>query len=221
MGCKRHFPIFATSTTLLKWYYRTFTDPWRKGFFFSILLHGVILGLLLRWQASLPPPQESAALALNLITAKLYGIPVRRHDQAPRSFAKNPPWPPKGGDKAEISKSVVSAGGFLAKGESGELQNRAPLAYGSFDLLLNQKLEENKIYPRLAQQLNQTGFAKLSFWLDKTGEILSPTLEASTGVAILDEAALKTVLAINPVTEAKTHLSQKTQFVVNIRFIVE
>lgn len=203
---------------------------WTKGLILSIILHGIFLGLLLWWWVDQEHPKR-VALEVGLMTAALYprqtyAKPLKQKKIWRKSallskknkVSFHPPlqkknerlFPPfeKAGS-APVPENLLIRGGILKSGSEASQQ---------LTNLLNRKLEENKFYPLLAQTLRQTGIAKVSFWLDKTGEISTPKIETSTNITILDEAALKTVQAINPVIEAKALLTQKKQFVVNIRF---
>ena len=70
----------------------------------------------------------------------------------------------------------------------------------------------HKTYPDMAQQLNQTGVATVSFMLHPNGNITGLTLVHSSGYEDLDQAALAAVTAAQPFPGIHAYLHQPRQF---------
>lgn len=178
-------------------------------FLFAVLLHGCLLGFFL-WgdhdsshkKTELPIWTTAELVFRPKIVLKQ---PIRSKSGKIKKYAK-----------PEMIAPITSS--FEPEGLGGTFLNTTKEQNNKLLQLLNRKIEEHLVYPILAQKLNQTGVAKISFWLDVTGEISQPKVEISTSKAMLDNAALKTVQTINPVAEAKQWLNQKEQFVVDIHF---
>jgi TonB family protein len=84
--------------------------------------------------------------------------------------------------------------------------------------LLHQAIAKKQSYPQEALMLNEKGTARVRFLLYLDGHIEELSLLKSSGFATLDSSALTTVKEIAPITEAKTHLRQKTFFSVDVIF---
>ena len=84
--------------------------------------------------------------------------------------------------------------------------------------LVYRDIAAHKTYPEMAQQLNQTGVATVSFMLHPDGKITGLTLVRSSGYQDLDQAALAAVTAAQPFTGVQAYLREARQFQLNIHF---
>ena len=84
--------------------------------------------------------------------------------------------------------------------------------------LVYRDIATHKTYPEMAQQLNQTGVATVSFMLHPDGKITGMTLVRSSGYEDLDQAALAAVTAAQPFPDIHAYLHQPRQFQLKIHF---
>jgi protein TonB len=62
---------------------------------------------------------------------------------------------------------------------------------------LSRAFEQNKHYPRRARRMRKQGLVNVSFTIEQSGKINNIRIEKSSGSAILDEAAIRTVKRID------------------------
>lgn len=66
-------------------------------------------------------------------------------------------------------------------------------AEGRFARGVRTRIEQKKVYPDTARDLGMSGTVEVSYTLDRGGRLLKAEISASSGYALLDQAALKAV----------------------------
>ncbi|UPK26284.1 energy transducer TonB family protein [Bradyrhizobium sp. 195] len=82
---------------------------------------------------------------------------------------------------------------------------------------LSAHIAKSRLFP--AQALGQTGEARVSFVVDRSGKLVARALAASTGSRLLDDAALEIVARAQPFPQPPSEMKEETySFVVPIVF---
>jgi len=97
------------------------------------------------------------------------------------------------------------------KAVSGEKLNE-------LDALIYRDISAHKIYPEMAQELNQTGVVTVTFTLEPSGEIKGLVMINSSGYEDLDQAAQEAVLSAQPFAGIEKYLNTEQSFRLNIEF---
>ena len=112
------------------------------------------------------------------------------------------------------NRSKVDSSKAIAKNTSVQTKGRRkPLL-----MLLHNAIMHNKITPENAQVLGIKGNVVVSFYLRKSGLISNVKVLKSSSYAILDQAAVKSILGINPFFKAKQYLKHSQKFVITIQY---
>lgn len=129
--------------------------------------------------------------------------PIAEHGSLPKAVSHHPqishPTPPK---KPHLAETKAISGTKLNK----------------LIAIVYRDIAAHKTYPEMAQQLNQTGVATVSFMLHPDGKITGLTLVRSSGYQDLDQAALAAVTAAQPFSGVQAYLREARQFRLNIHF---
>lgn len=160
-----------------------------------------------------PPPVSEAELAARRIQPKPKPIapkPVQPKPLPPqpvRSRAEPSPSPPA----PALPQAVVA--------NPGATDRRPPSALPTWQGILVAHLERHKRYPRAAQFRRQQGIVQLRFSIDRAGNVLSHTVERSSGIAVLDEEALRMVARAQPFPVPPEQLAgERFDFTVPVQF---
>lgn len=145
-----------------------------------------------------PPPAAPDRIATPLPTPSISG---NQGGVSPPSIL-----PPQLQGTAPIGAAPRSAVTALPRVDAGEAvpparaeplppQNVAPaIATGAeragYGRQLTALIESRKIYPRQAQRRRQEGTVRVTFTLDRTGQVISARIDRASGQGVLDEAAL-------------------------------
>lgn len=97
------------------------------------------------------------------------------------------------------------------KAVSGEKLNE-------LNALIYRDISAHKIYPEMAQELNQTGVVTVTFTLEPSGEIKGLVMINSSGYEDLDQAAQEAVLSAQPFAGIEKYLNTEQSFRLNIEF---
>lgn len=145
----------------------------------SLLLHLLPVALVV---FILPQLQDSAEKEQSTIVYSVL-LEKRRQVAAPVPTAKSSaqPSPSRRSGNAELDLS-------------GE--HRAMRA--SYEMLLASRIERQRYYPQRARQLRQEGQPIVRMVIDPQGQAKQIAIESSSGVALLDEAALEIVRRAQP-----------------------
>ena len=84
--------------------------------------------------------------------------------------------------------------------------------------IIHDRISMYQIYPQQAVSLDQTGNVQVEFNLAPSGQISDIRLLHSSGFFDLDNAALMTLHAINPINKVASYLSKSQLFVIEINF---
>jgi len=90
--------------------------------------------------------------------------------------------------------------------------------YNSVLQQLHNAIAKAQRYPENAYQLNQHGTTKIEFILHPNGTMSQIALIKESGYSLLDEAALRSVKAIQPFYMSGNHLIKSERFSVSIEF---
>lgn len=145
-----------------------------------------------------PPPAAQDRIATPLPTPSISG---NRGGVSPPSIL-----PPQLQGTAPIGAAPRNAVAALPRVDAGKAvpparaeplppQNVAPaIATGAeragYGRQLTALIESRKIYPRQAQRRRQEGTVRVTFTLDRTGQVISARIDRASGQGVLDEAAL-------------------------------
>ncbi|WP_158006933.1 energy transducer TonB, partial [Piscirickettsia litoralis] len=88
-------------------------------------------------------------------------------------------------------------------------------------IYLNQVINAHKIYPEIAQELGNQGNVNVSFKLFPSGIIENLHIAQSSGYQRLDQAAIDTMKASVPFTQASQYIHQPQKFTLPIQYHLE
>ena len=112
--------------------------------------------------------------------------------------------------RSQLNK-LYSAEKPTIKAVSGEKLNE-------LNALIYRDISAHKIYPEMAQELNQTGVVTVTFTLEPSGEIKGLVMINSSGYEDLDQAAQEAVLSAQPFAGIEKYLNTEQSFRLNIEF---
>ena len=112
--------------------------------------------------------------------------------------------------RSQLNK-LYSAEKPTIKAVSGEKLNE-------LNALIYRDISAHKIYPEMAQELNQTGVVTVTFTLEPSGEIKGLVIINSSGYEDLDQAAQEAVLSAQPFAGIEKYLNTEQSFRLNIEF---
>lgn len=157
--------------------------------------------------------------------------PVPRPPTTPRP-APPPPKPvnrpavPRPSTPATPPRGTASrSGGKPAAGDNAGSGGRPAAATAGSGPALNAYtariaalLERQKRYPRQAQRLRQEGTVRVRFTVERSGAVVSPRIERSSGHALLDQAALELLRRVSPLPPLPPELGARLDLVVPIAY---
>ncbi|MCB1755286.1 MAG: energy transducer TonB [Gammaproteobacteria bacterium] len=121
--------------------------------------------------------------------------------------------PPPTSQAAEQAKAPSQEAIAPAAPSAGEQSWRASLVA---------RLDKAKRYPRRARRLRQEGVSYLRFSMDRDGNILSSSLERSSGHPLLDEETLALLKRAEPLPPPPPVVAgERLEFVVPVEFILK
>jgi len=142
--------------------------------------------------------------------------PVAKHGSLPKAVSHHPqishPIPPK---PKTLTKQPHHAAPPPHQAETKAISGTT---LNKLIAMVYRDIAAHKTYPEMAQQLNQTGVATVSFMLHPDGKITALTLVRSSGYEDLDQAALEAVTAAQPFLGMHAYLHQPRQFQLKIHF---
>lgn len=141
-------------------------------------------------ELSEPPPREESAPVLE---PKTEPPPPSKPKTPPAPKKKTPP--PENNaitPKSVARKLAVSAPRKPVRSAAEVKEEQRYLA------ALRARIEQKKFYPRPSRRRGETGRVIVRFAIQKNGELADLTVVRSSGIARLDEAALKTLRRITP-----------------------
>lgn len=153
--------------------------------------------------SAVPPPRPATP---PVPTAKPAKVPAKARPRIPAPSAKvsataapgnqAPVAENAGGDThASLSSTAMGGTGTDARSSAPAW---APVAQARYEQLLFAWMDRHKQYPLLAQRRGLQGGGSLRVRIDRSGRVLERTLDQSTGVALLDQAALDMVRRASP-----------------------
>lgn len=123
----------------------------------------------------------------------------------PAPTGSNGPAARKGGDGGGHGGAAASAGG-------GKTQDRYYAELAAW-------LERHKRYPQRARQMRQEGVVRIRFAINRTGKVISHSVEKSSGHRALDEAASELLRRASPMPAIPPALGQsRLEIVVPIAY---
>ena len=93
------------------------------------------------------------------------------------------------------------------------LQEGESVVTARYIQIVNKRIQDNLSYPWTASQGNLEGVLKLSLKISATGQLLDTKVIQSSGFAVLDENALKTVREVSPFAPFPSEINQKELWV--------
>lgn len=124
----------------------------------------------------------------------------------------------------EEAITAVPASGTTAKNSATFTSNASVAVSGqqSWHSEVHQRLGKAKRYPREALRFNSTGISQVKVVLNNHGEVLSVSLQTSSGTKILDKEALATInrAAPFPVPPETLLVDGRVEFIAPIAFDV-
>ncbi|GGB96704.1 hypothetical protein GCM10011352_23540 [Marinobacterium zhoushanense] len=109
----------------------------------------------------------------------------------------------KASDQAQQAQQQASTGSANAMTQGG-----SPAAKQSWFAKLAAELARHKRYPLSARRRGQEGVAKISFLVNRKGELLEYKLSESSGYKLLDEAVIDMLLKAQPLPEFPAEMEQ-------------
>jgi len=176
----------------------------------SIIIHAVILSLLLlsfTFHSSFKIPGKTHPVIAYLAPYTLQKI-AKPHNTQPiiKSHAGILPIPKQ--PQKTISKPHHQAIPKNKKISGNKLNHLITLIY--------QAIDKHKIYPQSAQDLQHSGKVIITFNLNPTGSINGLQLAHSSGYHDLDQAALNTIKATQPIIGVNKYLKVQQTFSIPI-----
>ena len=93
-------------------------------------------------------------------------------------------------------------------------------AFSNWKGLINARLEKYKHYPRMAHLRHQEGVAVIRIVISQTGDVLSVSLDQSSGFPSLDREALKLPKRAAPLPPPPQHMDDPSTVIMHINFEV-
>ena len=96
-----------------------------------------------------------------------------------------------------------------------ETEDSGTIANNDYEALLayiKEFIDKNLVYPPIARRRNVQGVVGVSFEIEKNGELVSATVNHSSGSSILDNAALSLIKKIHPLR----NITVKSKLALNI-----
>ncbi len=136
--------------------------------------------------------------------------PQRKQNKAQKEMTQKKPRFPGGKIPLKLSPSLGELTYWDAKqhynkrrGGRGKREatinvDTQELKYASYMRRLKERVRRGWVYPTAAKRARQSGRLMIAFSIDKSGRILNPRIIRSSGVTLLDAAALKAVRNASP-----------------------
>jgi|MDTG01.3.fsa_nt_gb protein TonB len=145
-------------------------------------------------------PIKSTALNKN-------SVQVRKKEE--RENAKPIPKPPT----AATSVAAVKGTGKAEQIKSGGKQGTAK----SYINEINRWLAKYQRYPSTAKKEKQEGTVRLTFTIDRQGNVLNHAIKTSSGFPLLDQAALKMIVEASPLPSMPNNLFPKKESITLVK----
>ena len=161
-----------------------------------------------------PIPEPELAPAVNLPMPAMMSADLReRREDTPATNPQRPrrdppPERPQQQAAPQPQQPAPAAQPAAASGPSPEQWQQQVLQY----------LERRKVYPPEAERAGQTGVAAITFTINASGQVLSVSLARSSGIPILDQAALDTARRASPVPRPPAAMGSNITLTASIRF---
>ncbi|MEO5332037.1 MAG: TonB family protein [Magnetococcus sp. YQC-5] len=146
-----------------------------------------------------PPPHPGSRVQTN---AAIGSIPSR---PAPAKPAKEPPMPhlslnPSLGEMArwDQERHKREQEEVYKKQEETVSLNTQKVRYAAYFARLKERIQQGWVYPAEAKRAKLSGSVAMSFTINRSGEITGIQVSKSSGVLVLDEAALLAVQNVTP-----------------------
>jgi periplasmic protein TonB len=153
-----------------------------------------------------PPPKRRPAVPHHLATVRQEAPPA---DQPPAPATTAPP---------AVEAPPAPTAAAPAQGAVAAVPSQGPQTWHA---LLLGRLEQFKRYPAIAQVRRQQGVATIRFTLDRSGNVLSSSLEKSSGFGLLDAEALALLQRAQPLPKPPADtLDDQMELIVPIEFFL-
>lgn len=118
-----------------------------------------------------------------------------------------------------ITPAIIQASSQPAVLNAPNIEPLAPNEIQQLLQLISLKIQQHLAYPRIAQTETEQGQSVLQFELTPQGELQNVQVVQSSGMRVLDQAALSAVAASSPISfPADLHLSQPLKLRLPVRF---
>lgn len=144
---------------------------------------------------------SSIALHAILLVALVAFFELRQNDEG-KSIPQYSVLMEKRRSKPVFSASKGAIAKAVSRRTSGnaehDLDGQVRVEHASYEMVLASRIEKHRYYPRLALKLGQEGQPVIKIILDKSGRLVTVSIEKSSGQLSLDEAALDIVTKAQP-----------------------
>lgn len=182
----------------------------------SLLGHVLIfllVGLVIRFQQNEPSFGETSS---NVISAHLYSINAQNHRASPAKALHKI----KGQTNLSLSTQGIAKKHIvrdLSRTKAPSQLAKQGEAMPALIHLLHQAIQRQQMYPDAALEMQREGKATLKFMLYPNGEITTLKVVQSSGVTVLDEAALQAVKAA-PFQGIEAYLKTPQEYQITVAF---
>lgn len=203
--------------------------PWSLGLAVAMAAHGMIVGLVIAPHTLVPPPKPAGAAVLLDLPPLASPAQAPEPQPQPKPAVKKPrpaaakPAPPQAlalPQAAPEPPATESAAPAPASTQPAP-PSPDPHAVSSWQGRLLAHLERHKRFPSLALSRRLRGTVLVGFSLDRSGMVLAPTVDTSSGHASLDAAALDMLTRAQPLPAPPPEIAGAVvQLTVPVRFFL-
>jgi TonB family protein len=120
------------------------------------------------------------------------------------------------GDERQESNTDTGNNESSPEGGTAEGGTMADREYEALLAYIREYIDKNLVYPSMARRRNIEGIVGLSFEIETNGELVSVSVNSSSGSSILDNAAMSLIRKMHPLRNRS--IKRKLAFGVNIEY---